>query len=150
MPALGEADDLERNPAIHHFRLPNGLLCVLQPHPHPPGEVSVRLLVSVGSRFELEVEQGLAHYLEHLAFNGSTHFPDGSLTPRLQERGIGFGSHSNAHTGFDETVYKLDLPEVDDELLDIGLRSMADFLGELSLTKEAVDAERGVIFSRDA
>ena len=147
VPGLSLPADFTVADHIRTGRLANGLPWVTIHQPQPKGAVSFRLLVSVGSRHETESEQGLAHYLEHLAFNGSDHFPDASLVTSLQAKGIGFGSHSNAHTGFDETVYKLDLVEPDAELLVTGFKVMEDFLYGLHLKPDQVDAERGVILA---
>src|SRR5690606_29020364 len=106
-----EVSDLPVDPSVTWGRLDNGLRYAVMPNAQPPGQVSLRLHVDVGSLAETQAERGLAHVLEHLAFNGTTNFPPGELNKRLQPLGIGFGSHSNAHTSFDETVYKLDLPK---------------------------------------
>ena len=95
---------------------------------------------------EREDEQGLAHYLEHLAFNGSENYPPGKLTEQLQAMGIGFGSHNNAHTGFEETVYKLDLPDAAPETLAIGLTVVSDYAGRM-LQPAEVENERGIILA---
>lgn len=141
------ASDLPSDPNVTWGTLPNGLRWAILPNQQPPGTVSMRVRVAVGSTAETDPEQGLAHVLEHLAFNGTTHFPPGELNKTLQPLGIGFGSHSNAHTSFDETVYKLDLPNVEPVTLDLGLRVLADFVGGMLLEPKELDSERGVVLA---
>ncbi|MDA3961767.1 MAG: insulinase family protein [Planctomycetota bacterium] len=143
IPAL--ESDLAGDSAVEWGQLDNGLVYALRRNSEPPGKVSIRLLVTVGSRYETEPEQGLAHYLEHMAFNGTERFPPGTLIEQLQAMGVAFGSHTNAHTGFDETVYKLDLPSVDDAMLDTGLSIMADWARGMLLGADEIEHERGVI-----
>ena len=127
--------------------LANGLRYAILPNNEPADKVSLRLLVGVGSLAETEDELGLAHYLEHLAFNGSKNFPPGTLIETLQGWGMGFGNNVNAHTSFDETVYKLDLPDTQPETLARGLQVIADYAGRLTLSPEEVEKERGVILA---
>ena len=99
------------DPAITWGQLPNGLRYALMPNQQPRDKASIRLLVTSGSMLESEPQRGLAHFLEHMAFNGTAHFPPGTLVNQLQSLGMSFGADTNAHTSFDETVYKLDLPD---------------------------------------
>jgi zinc protease len=92
--------------------LPNGMHYYILPHGEPPGRVCMRLIVGTGSLGEREDQRGLAHFLEHIAFCGSENFSAGDLIEYLQRMGVKFGHHSNAYTGFTETVYQLDLPKV--------------------------------------
>jgi zinc protease len=146
-PLPHEGSDIATDPAVTWGVLPNGLTYAILPNSEPKDKISLRLLVGVGSLDETDPEQGLAHYLEHLAFNGSEHFPAGTLIERLQEWGIGFGSDANAHTSFEETVYKLDLPDPTPETLAVGLQVIADYAGRLLLLDEEVEKERGVILA---
>lgn len=140
-----EASDLAPDPAVTWGRLDNGLRWCAMTNHQPREKVSIRLQVQSGSLLETEEQRGLAHYLEHLAFNGTAHYPPGELNRRLQPLGIAFGTHSNAHTSFDETVYKLDLPDARPETLAIGLEVIADFAGRMLLLPAEIERERGVI-----
>ncbi|MBA2481986.1 MAG: insulinase family protein, partial [Planctomycetes bacterium] len=110
-------------------------------------KLTIRMLVQNGSLSESDPQRGLAHYLEHMAFNGTTHFPPGKLITTLQSLGLAFGAHTNAHTSFDETVYKLDLPDAKEPTLATGLQVMADWAGGMLILPEEVEKERGVILA---
>ena len=144
-PASWTYPDLPADPAVTWGRLGNGLVYAVRSHPEPKGKLSIRAHVQVGSVQEQDAEQGLAHYLEHLAFQGSKHFPAGCLIDRLQQIGIAHGSHSNAHTSFEETVYKLDLPDLEPATLELGFLAVSDMVGRLDLPEDRVENERGVI-----
>jgi zinc protease len=140
-----EHSDLAPDPNMHFGRLSNGLRYVVIPNRRPPGRVSMHLLVQAGSLYEGESERGLAHFLEHMAFDGSTHYPPGELIKYFQRIGMNFGPDANAHTGFAETVYDILLPQGDEAHFREGLKVMRDFAeGALLLPKE-IDKERGVI-----
>jgi zinc protease len=144
-----EGSDLRPDPAIRYGRLDNGLRYALRAHPEPRGRASLRLLVEAGSIHETEAQRGLAHYLEHMAFNGSTHYPPGTLVEFFQRMGMSFGGDTNASTGFDRTLYLLELADTEQATLAEGLRIFADYAGELLLTPEEIDRERGVIISEE-
>ncbi|MGQ2929113.1 MAG: M16 family metallopeptidase, partial [Sphingopyxis sp.] len=91
--------------------------------------------------------RGLAHFLEHMAFNGSTNVPEGEMIKLLERKGLAFGADTNASTGFDQTVYQLDLPNASDDLVDTGLMLMRETASELKIDPAAVDRERGIILS---
>jgi len=114
-------------------------------NPEPKNRVYLRLHVDVGSLAETETEQGMAHFLEHLAFNGSEQFPAGTLIEWFQSNGMSFGADTNASTSFSETIYKLDLPGGDEETLREGLAVLKDFGFGLLLEEDEVQAEKGVI-----
>ncbi|MGA2052891.1 MAG: insulinase family protein, partial [Opitutales bacterium] len=109
--------------------------------------VSLRLRVHAGSLMEDEDQRGLAHYLEHAAFKGSTHFAPGTLIDDLQRMGMGFGTDTNGHTSFDETVFALDPPANSGKELTDCLQIMRDYADGLLLQEDQIDAERGVILS---
>ena len=140
-----EGSDLAPDPAVTWGRLANGLRWAAMTNQQPRDKISIRLQVQSGSLLETDDQRGLAHYLEHLAFNGTTHYPPGELNKRLQPLGIAFGTHSNAHTSFDETVYKLDLPDAKPVTLALGLEVIADFAGGMLLLPAEIEHERGVI-----
>lgn len=142
-----ERHQLQSHPDAVFGRLENGFRYVILPHDKPAGRVHLALDVQVGSLMEAEDERGIAHYLEHMAFNGSRHFPPGALIPFLQSHGMRFGGDANAHTSAAETVYKLDLARTAPDDLDTGLRVLRDIAGDLSLEPQEVDKERGVILA---
>jgi len=111
----------------------------------PRKRAELRLVVHVGSLYEDDDQQGLAHLLEHMAFNGSTHFPDQALVSTLEALGMAFGHHTNASTSTDSTVYKLQIPTDDPHALDTGFRVLQDWAGSLTLDTAAIERERGVV-----
>jgi zinc protease len=140
-------NDLTPDPSIRLGVLPNGMKYALKRNETPKGATSVRLTIDAGRQAELEGEQGLAHFLEHMAFRGSTNIPDGELLKKLERLGLKFGPDTNAETAPDYTRYKLDLPRSDDEMIDTALFIMRETAGEMSLSRSAVDKERGVILA---
>ena len=101
------ASDLPVDPAIRQGTLPNGLRYVIRPNHEPKDRASLRLLVLSGSLEDNENQQGLAHFLEHMAFNGSTHYAPGTLVEYFQRLGMSFGGDTNAYTSFDHTAYQI-------------------------------------------
>jgi zinc protease len=147
IPFPQESSDLKPDPALHFGTLPNGLRYVVRANAEPKNRASLRLLVEAGSLNEKNDQRGLAHYLEHMAFNGSTHFPPGTVVELLQRMGMGFGADTNASTGFNRTLYLLELPDTKPATVAEGLRIFADDAGGLLLTPEKIDKERGIILS---
>ena len=127
--------------------LDNGLRYIIYPNSEPPKRVSLRLHIAAGSLMETDIQQGLAHFLEHMVFNGSKHYAGKELVPEMQRRGIGFGAHVNAFTSFDETVYMLDLPDLAEDTLKLGFTVMRDFGDGALLQPAEIDRERGVILA---
>ncbi|MSU69990.1 MAG: insulinase family protein [Opitutaceae bacterium] len=142
-----EASDLTPDPAAHFGTLPNGLRYVIRPNHEPKNRASLRLLVQAGSLFESENQRGLAHFLEHMAFNGSTHYAPDTLVEFFQRMGMSFGGDTNAYTSFDRTVYMLELPDTKETTLAEGLRVFSDYAGGLLLLDKEIDKERGIILS---
>ncbi len=143
----GAASGLPKDGSVVWGRLDNGVRYALMPNDQPKDKVSVRLLVTAGSLVEDDVQLGMAHYLEHLAFNGTTHYPPGTLVTQLQALGLSFGADTNAHTSFDETVYKLDLPDGKPATIATGLRVLGDYAGGMLLVPAEIDRERGIILA---
>lgn len=139
--------DIKPDPGATFGTLPNGFRYVVYPNTEPPKRVSFRLHVAAGSLMEADDQQGLAHFLEHMVFNGSKHYTAADLIPRMQRLGIAFGAHANAYTSFDETVYMLDLPDLSKDTLDLGFTVMRDFGDGANLDAAEIDRERGVILS---
>ena len=142
-----EASDIPADPKIVFGQLPNGMRYIILPNDEPPDRVSVRLHIAAGSLMESDEQQGLAHFLEHMVFNGSKHFTSAEIVPQMQRLGIAFGAHVNAYTSFDETVYMLDLPDLSDKTTDLAFTVMRDFADGALLDAEEIDKERGVILS---
>ena len=103
--------DIKPDPAVHFETLPNGLRLAVMPNHMPAGQVSLRLRIDAGSVQEHDDAQGLAHFIEHMAFRGSTHIADGEAFHMLERFGAAPGADSNAFTDQFETVYKIDLPK---------------------------------------
>jgi zinc protease len=141
------ASDLKPDPAVRFGSLPNGLRYVIRPNQEPRDRASLRLLVAAGSLHETEPQRGVAHFLEHLAFNGSTHYAPGTLIEFFQRMGMNFGGDTNASTNFDRTTYLLELPNTRPATLAEGLQVLGDYAGGLLLQPREIDAERGVILS---
>lgn len=142
-----ENSDLKPDPAARFGTLANGLRYVIRPNPEPKGRVSLRLLVLAGSLEEAEDQRGIAHFLEHMAFNGSAHYPPGTLIEFFQRMGMRFGADANANTNFDRTVYLLELAHSDDATVAEGLQVLGDDAGGLLLGDDEINKERGVILS---
>src|SRR6476659_1334762 len=136
-------DAVPFDPAVRTGTLPNGVTYYVRKNSRPANRVALRLAVKTGSLDEADDQQGLAHMLEHMAFNGSAHFKPGELVSYFEAAGARLGPHVNAYTSFDETVYMLELPTDRTELVTKGLTAMADFGGGLSLDSAEVDKERG-------
>jgi zinc protease len=147
--ATGASQDLSASlpldPAIRAGTLSNGLTYFIRQNGRPEKRAMLRLAVKAGSMDEEEDQRGLAHMLEHMAFNGSTHFKPGELVSYLESIGARFGPHVNAYTSFDETVYMLDVPTDRQGTLTRGFEALSDFAGGMSLDTDEIDRERGVV-----
>ncbi|MDP3853996.1 pitrilysin family protein [Phenylobacterium sp.] len=141
--------DIAADPEIVFGALPNGMRYAVRKQQIPPGQAALRLRFDVGSLMESDKQQGLAHFLEHMAFNGSKAVPEGEMIKILERLGLAFGADTNASTDFDETTYKLDLPRTDDETVDTSLMLLREAAGNLSLDAAAIDRERGVVLSEE-
>ena len=141
------ASDIPFDSNIVFGVLPNGMKYALLKNTTPKDSVVLRMRFDVGSFAEADDQRGLAHFLEHMAFNGSTHVPEGEMVKLLERKGLAFGADTNASTGFDQTVYQLDLPNASDDLVDTGLMLMRETASELTIDPGAVDRERGIILS---
>ncbi len=138
---------LKQDAKVITGQLDNGLRYIIRPTAEPQGRASMRLYVAFGSLDETPETSGIAHFLEHLMFNGSRTYKRGELIPALQSKGLAFGSDVNAYTSLDRTVYMLDIPKVDEEMVNFSLNIFRDFADGATLTEEAIDKERGVIIS---
>jgi zinc protease len=143
------ASDLQADPRVRFGILPNGMRYAIMKNATPPGEASLRLYVGAGSLEEQDDQQGLAHFIEHMVFNGTKHVPEGEFIRRLERHGLKFGPDTNASTNFDQTIYMLDLPEIDADTVDTGLYLLREVADEATLATSAIDSERGIILSEE-
>jgi zinc protease len=133
------------DPAVRIGQLSNGLRYYVRRNARPANRVSLRLAVNVGSIHEEDDQRGLAHFLEHMAFNGTENFKPGELINFLESIGARFGPHVNAYTSFDETVYMLDVPTDKPGFVDRGLLALHDFADGMLLLPDEIEKERGVV-----
>ena len=133
------------NPLLKMGKLDNGLTYYIQKNNKPEKRIELRLVVKAGSILEDDDQQGLAHFTEHMVFNGSTHFKKHELISYLQSIGIKFGADLNAYTGFDETVYILPVPTDNKERLDKGLLVLEDWAQGATFNDADIDAERNIV-----
>jgi zinc protease len=143
--AAAPAEKLPFDAAVTTGTLPNGLTYYIRKNGRPDNRISMQLAVKAGSVDEDNDQQGLAHFLEHMAFNGTKRFKPGELIAALESTGARLGPHVNAYTSFDETVYMFQLPTDKEGLLEKGLQALADFAGGMSLDPKEVEKERGVV-----
>ena len=137
---------LPLNPKVKTGVLPNGLTYYVMHNEEPKERANFYIAQKVGSTLENQDQLGLAHFLEHMAFNGLKHFPGKSMLNYLQNKGVRFGSDINAYTSFDETVYNINnVPTTDQALMDSVLLVLHDWSGDILLEEAEIDAERGVI-----
>jgi zinc protease len=139
----GETPD----PAIRFGRLRNGMRYAIKPHNKPEKEVAIRFRYAVGSNHEEDDQLGYAHFLEHMAFNGSTNVPEGDFVKRMERLGAAFGRHVNASTGTDETTYQFNLPNAEEGRLELALDLLRETADRLTLSQDAIDREKGIVAS---
>ncbi|RNC84849.1 MAG: insulinase family protein [Winogradskyella sp.] len=139
------SDNLPITPDVKIGKLDNGLTYYIQNNGKPQDKVELRLAIKAGSILETEDQLGLAHFMEHMNFNGTTNFKKNELVDYLQGIGIEFGADLNAYTSFDETVYILPIPSDDPEKLNKGFQILNDWAGNALLTEKDIDEERGVV-----
>ena len=140
-----QASDLPVDTAITYGELPNGLRYAVRENDTPTKTATLLMRIDTGSINEADETRGLAHFLEHMAFNGSENIAEGEMTKRLERFGLAFGADTNASTSFYETTYQLELPDVTEEMLDVTLGIMRETAERLTLDPGAIDDERGVI-----
>ena len=146
-PWAHETSDIAPDPAVRFGALPNGMRYALRHNGLPAAAVSIRFTVAFGSLYEADAEQGLAHFIEHMAFNGSRNVPEGEMVRILERLGLAFGADTNASTGQDFTTYSLELPNAADGLVDESLFLLRETASELTFNASAIDRERGVVLS---
>lgn len=137
------------DPSVRFGTLPNGLRYAIMHNETPSDGVAMRMRIGSGSLQEREEEQGLAHFLEHMAFRGSTHIADGEVVHMLERQGLQFGPDTNAFTAQDETVYMFNFPRADATALETGLTLFREIGERLNLAPAAIQAEKGVVLSEE-
>ncbi len=143
-----EKSDIPADPKTVFGTMENGMRYIILPNTEPPQRLSMRLHIAAGSLMEQDDQQGVAHFLEHMVFNGTKNFENANqLIREMQSRGIAFGAGVNAYTSFNETVYMLDLPDLKSNNMDLTFRIMRDFADGALLSEKEIDEERGVILS---
>jgi len=143
MPGMDEK--IPMDPSVRMGVLDNGLTYYVKNNGKPEDKVELRLAVNAGSVLEDDDQRGLAHFMEHMNFNGTTHFEKNELVDYLQGIGVKFGADLNAYTSFDETVYILPIPSDDPEKLEKGFTILEDWAHGALLETEAINDERGVV-----
>ncbi|CAG4992843.1 hypothetical protein DYBT9275_01052 [Dyadobacter sp. CECT 9275] len=150
IPSLLSAQELSSqkvplDPDVKMGKLKNGLTYYIKKNQEPKNRAELRLAIKAGSILETDAQQGLAHFMEHMNFNGTKNFPKNELVNFLQKTGVRFGADLNAYTGFDETVYQLPIPTDSAGLLDKGLQVLEDWAHSALLDPSEIDKERGVV-----
>src|SRR5438067_5946720 len=141
----GLGKDLPSDPDLVRGELDNGLRYVVRKHSVPPGRATMWIHMHTGALNETDRQRGIAHYTEHMAFNGSDHFKPGELVPFFQSLGMTFGRDQNAYTSFDQTTYQLSLPDTKPETLGKGMNFFSDVVHGLALLPAEIDNERQII-----
>src|SRR5262249_40444583 len=143
VPSLTDPIPVERPITIG--KLPNGLRYYIRANNRPEKRAELRLVVKAGSILEEDDQQGLAHFVEHMAFNGTQHFPKNDIVEFIESLGMRFGADLNAYTSFDETVYQLQVPTDKPEVMDKALLVLEDWAHNVSFETPEIDKERGVV-----
>lgn len=140
------SDPLPQDQHVVVGKLPNGVTYYLRHNQEPKERASFYIIRNAGALMETDEQDGLAHFLEHMAFNGTKNFPGNSLVKTLERHGVAFGSNLNAYTSTDETVYNIsDVPVKDPAVIDTCLLILHDWSYYLTLDPKDIDEERGVI-----
>jgi len=145
MQAQNLSDTLKLNPNVTIGKLSNGLTYYIQHNNEPKDRVELRLVVDAGSINEKNDQQGLAHLLEHMSFNGTKHFKKSALVDFIEASGVKFGAHLNANTSFDQTIYILQMPTDRKTLIDSAMLVLEDWAHNVRLEGSEIDKERGVV-----
>jgi zinc protease len=143
--SLKDTDPLPLDPKVRTGVLPNGMKYYIRKNSKPEKRAELRLAVNAGSTYENDDQQGLAHFVEHMAFNGSKHFKKNDLVNYLEGIGTKFGPDLNAYTSFDETVYMLQIPTDNEEIFKKGFLILEDWACNLSFDSVEIEKERGVV-----
>ena len=131
--------------AITLGKLPNGLTYYIRPNGYPENQVFLRLVVKSGSVMEDDDQLGLAHFFEHMAFNGTEKYPAHQVIDFLEKNGIQFGADLNAYTTYDRTVFMLEIPSGKPQLVDQSIEILSQWAAYVKLEPKDIDDERGVV-----
>ncbi|MCF6275974.1 MAG: insulinase family protein [Robiginitomaculum sp.] len=142
-----QASDIKPDPSVVYGKLPNGVRYAVMHNETPTKTAALKVRISSGSLNEIDEFRGGAHFLEHMAFNGSKNIPEGEMVKMLERSGLAFGADTNAYTSFDQTVYMLNLPDISEDMIDETLMIMRETVENLTLDQDAIDRERGVVQS---
>lgn len=140
---------IPNDPNVKIGKLANGLTYYIRKNTEPKNRAELYLATRIGSLMEEDNQQGLAHFTEHMAFNGTKDFPKNEIINYLQKAGIRFGADLNAYTSFDQTVYQLPIPTDSAALFKNGFKILANWAGKLTMDGDEIDRERGVIVEED-
>jgi zinc protease len=140
-----QINPLPLDPQVRAGKLKNGFTYYIRHNTEPKNRVTFYLVNKVGSVLENDDQRGLAHFMEHMTFNGSKHFPKNTLMNYLQNAGVRFGADINAYTGYDETVYQLPIPTDQPGSVDKGLQIIRDWAQDATLDPAEINKERGVV-----
>ncbi|MCB9850314.1 MAG: insulinase family protein [Phycisphaerales bacterium] len=141
------AEPLPQDNRIISGTLPNGVTWMYRQHDNPPDKLALMVHVRTGSLNETDAQRGLAHFMEHMCFNGTEHYAPGTLIKYFESIGMEFGADLNAFTSFDQTVYMLFLPDTAEEEVDKGVMTLSDYVFRALLLPEEIDKERGVVLA---
>lgn len=145
-----DISDVPRDLDVTYGQLENGLRFALQKNERPKNEAVIRLTFRAGAKHETDDMLGGAHFLEHMAFNGTQNVPEGEMVKSLERMGLSFGADTNASTSYTRTDYRLNLPEVDDEIVDYALFLMRELSDKMLIEEDAVERERGIVKAEEA
>lgn len=144
-----DGDIIPNDPNVKIGKLANGLTYYIKKNTEPKKRAELYLATRIGSLMENDNQQGLAHFTEHMAFNGTKDFPKNEMINYLQKAGIRFGADLNAYTSFDHTVYQLPIPTDSIALFKTGFKILANWAGKIVMEGDEIDKERGVIVEED-
>ena len=137
---------MQKDPSVRYGKLDNGLTYYIKHNEKPADRAEYYLFTNVGAIQESPAQDGLAHFLEHMCFNGTTNFPGKGIINWLESIGVKFGENLNAYTSVEETVYNIDnVPVIRDGIVDSCLLILHDWANDLTLAEAEIDNERGVI-----
>ena len=139
------SNELKWNSAVKAGKLDNGMSFYVMKNGEPKNRIYLRLVVKAGSAMEEEDQKGVAHFIEHLAFNGTKNFEKRAIVDYFEKIGMGFGPEVNAYTSFEETVYMLEIPADDPQILKTSLLVLHDWASAVSFDSEEIEKERGVV-----
>lgn len=148
-PAKVQGTPIPNDPNVKIGKLSNGLTYYIRKNAEPKNRAELYLATRIGSLMEDDNQQGLAHFTEHMAFNGTKDFPKNEMINYLQKAGVRFGADLNAYTGFDQTVFQLPIPTDSIAVFKSGFKILANWAGKIVMEGDEIDKERGVIVEED-